>query len=124
MWGRYGADELGKFIALVALIIMMAGVLFGNSYVMYCLGFLATGYNIWRMCSKNKAARCLENTRFLNVWMPVSRFFKSRFARLANIRRYRYFKCPECKCDLRVPRGKGNITLTCPKCRRQFDARS
>ena len=30
------------------------------------------------------------------------------------------FVCPTCKQKLRVPRGKGKISITCPKCATSF----
>ena len=29
---------------------------------------------------------------------------------------HKYFTCPNCKTVCRVPRGKGKIVITCPKC--------
>ena len=28
--------------------------------------------------------------------------------------------CPKCKQQVRVPRGKGKIAITCPQCREKF----
>ena len=35
-------------------------------------------------------------------------------------RNNRYFNCPKCRQTVRVPRGKGKISITCPKCREKF----
>ena len=29
---------------------------------------------------------------------------------------HKYFTCPNCRTVCRVPRGKGKIIITCPKC--------
>lgn len=34
---------------------------------------------------------------------------------------HKYFLCPNCKQTVRVPRGRGQITITCPKCKQKFD---
>ena len=60
------------------------------------------------MFSRNTYARYEENRKFL-------RFFD----RLKD-REHRYFSCPKCQQPVRVPRGKGKIAITCPKCREKF----
>ena len=35
-------------------------------------------------------------------------------------RQHRYFDCPKCHQMVRVPRGKGKISITCPRCREKF----
>ena len=47
------------------------------------------------------------------------RMFSKNFSK-----RYNDFKCPNCKQELRVPRGRGEITVTCPKCKQSFDRKS
>ena len=37
---------------------------------------------------------------------------------------YSYFRCPQCGQQLRVPRGRGKISITCPKCGHQFIKKS
>ena len=35
-------------------------------------------------------------------------------------REHRYYACPKCRQPVRVPRGKGKIAITCPKCKERF----
>ena len=37
---------------------------------------------------------------------------------------FKYFKCPNCKAKLRVPKGKGRLNITCPKCRTMFHGKT
>ena len=37
---------------------------------------------------------------------------------------YHYYRCPKCGQQLRVPRGRGKISITCPKCGNQFIKKS
>ena len=126
--GRYGNDHLNLFIMLVSLIFGVATFFtYGIGdliFSMLQLMFLA----LWlmRAFSRNFYKRRAENMVFLRIWGKVKAFFrpvKGFFARLAD-RKHRYFKCPKCKSRLRVPRGRGKITITCPKCRNMFDKKS
>ncbi len=126
--GRYGNDHLNLFIMLVSLIFGVATFFtYGIGdliFSMLQLMFLA----LWlmRAFSRNFYKRRAENMVFLRIWGKVKAFFrpvKGFFARLAD-RKHRYFKCPKCKSRLRVPRGRGKITITCPRCRNMFDKKS
>ena len=37
---------------------------------------------------------------------------------------HKYFTCKNCKAICRVPVGKGNIVITCPKCGAQIRAKT
>lgn len=79
--------------------------------VMLLLTVLSYGLLIWalfRSFSRNTYKRYEENRRF-------GLFFD----RLKD-RQYRYYKCPKCRQSVRVPRGKGKISITCPRCREKF----
>ena len=39
-------------------------------------------------------------------------------------RQNRYFICPRCRQTVRVPRHKGKIAITCPKCKERFERRT
>ena len=66
------------------------------------------GVVLWRMLSRNIYKRARENRRYL-----------STLERLKD-RDHRYFSCPKCHQDVRVPKGKGKIAITCPQCRERF----
>ena len=111
MNGRYGTDKLGLTLLGTALALSLLGTLIrvplvslGLSLAYYALMFWA----LFRMFSRNTYARYEENRKFL-------RFFD----RLKD-REHRYFSCPKCSQPVRVPRGKGKIAITCPKCREKF----
>ena len=64
------------------------------------------------------------NRMFLNLWKMIKKWFKLHFSKLRDIRTHKYFSCPKCKNNLRVPKGKGEIVITCPVCKTRFDAKT
>ena len=54
------------------------------------------------------------------VLTPMSLFV----ARFISGKTHKYFTCPNCRQKLRVPKGNGRITITCPKCKTQFKGKS
>ena len=79
---------------------------------------------LFRMFSRNLEKRRAENAKFMEkVWWPISR-------RMAGKRQQRmdkehcYFTCPGCGAVCRVPRGKGRIVITCPRCGNEIHGKS
>ena len=111
MMGRYGTDKLGLTLLGTALAMSLLGALIPSTpaRLALSLGYYALMFwALFRMFSRNTYARYEENRKFL-------RFFD----RLKD-RDHRYFSCPKCQQTVRVPRGKGKIAITCPKCREKF----
>lgn len=114
MSGRYGPDQLNTAMLILAIILSITASLTGLgilSTLVYVLLILA----ILRLMSRNIYARRKENDRFLKYWWPIRTKVKNLFDK-----DYKFLKCPECKCTLRVPKGKGTIQITCPKCGERF----
>ncbi len=123
MSGRYGVDELSKcylLIGLVALIISM----FSRLTLFYILGLGLLIYTYFRIFSRNVTKRYEENQKYLNLRYQAVVAREQWKKRFAGRKVYRYFKCPQCRQRVRVPRGKGKICITCPKCRTEFIKRS
>ena len=111
MVGRYGTDKLGLAMLGAALAMSLLGSFIPVAAVKLAMTAAYYGLMFWalfRMFSRNTYARYEENRKFL-------RFFD----RLKD-REHRYFDCPKCRQVVRVPRGKGKIAITCPKCKEKF----
>lgn len=111
MAGRYGTDKLNMVILSVGLAVSLLSVLFRHPPVNLLLVVLSYGlmiWAIWRTLSRNTYKRYQENRKFLQL---VDR---------AKDRNNRYFDCPKCRQLVRVPRGKGKISITCPRCQEKF----
>lgn len=123
MAGRYGADQLSQALVLLALVVTLLGALFRVPFVTL-LADAALLLVFFRMFSKNRVARAKENQIYLQKTLAVRRPLAEWINRLKNGKKYRYFVCPKCKARLRVPRGVGNVTITCRSCGEKFDKKA
>ena len=122
MVGRYGMDQLNVAIMAVYLVLYVV-FLFTRLAVLDLIVLALLLVTLFRMLSRNLDRRRAENAKFLQLVRPVCRRFKSCRARMQD-RDHRYFKCPNCGQYLRVPRGKGKITVSCRNCGASFEERS
>ena len=119
MYGRYGTDQLNRFL-LIASFVVLVPTLFikSNLRLVFMLLFWAIViFCYYRMFSRNIYKRQQENNWFLSK----VNYLKTRFSQR---KEYRFYTCPKCKAHLRVPRGVGNITITCKKCGYEFDKKA
>ena len=119
MIGRNGADQL-SFALLIAGIILSLLSSVTSILIFYYVGLATYIWAIFRMFSRNRVKRAAENQKYLNFHRNFKSNVSQFFVRLKNIKKYRYFRCPECKARLRLPRKVGEVTVTCGKCRHQF----
>ena len=94
------------------------------AYVVWVLSYVLLGWAVFRMLSRNIYARRNENQKFLGIWKPVKKWFKLQYNRIKDMGTHKYFACPSCKNNLRVPKGRGEITITCPVCKTKFDRKT
>jgi len=119
MSGRRGADELSFALLILGLVIMILTSI--TRFVpLNLLGLAAYGLSMFRMLSRNIEKRHAENTRFLELWHGWRTSLIHFINRIKNIKKYKYFKCPECHSWLRLPRKVGEVTITCGKCHHAF----
>ena len=111
MLGRYGTDKLNMAILTVGVALSFLALLINNLLLDSLCTLLAYGLMIWaifRMLSRNTYKRYQENRKY------------QTFMERLKDREHRYFDCPRCRQPVRVPRGKGKIAITCPKCKEKF----
>ena len=111
MMGRYGQDQLGIAIFGVGVVFTILGMVFGRygwSMAFSLLSWILLIWCVFRMYSRNISARSEENKKFLRIFTRVKD------------RQHRYFRCGKCGQRVRVPRGRGKISITCPKCANKF----
>lgn len=109
MRGRYGRfDQLNKILLIIWLVLSI----FKRWLPFYLgdlLGLLILGIILYRFLSKKIYPRSNENQKLMKWW-----------SKLKSQRQFKYFKCPNCKQEMRAPRGKGKIKVTCKNCQNQF----
>lgn len=111
MAGRYGTDRLNMAILSVGLAASLLSMIFKFAPVNLVLFLLSYGMMFWaifRTLSRQTYKRYQENRKFLQLMGRIKD------------RDHRYFDCPKCRQMVRVPRGKGKISITCPRCREKF----
>lgn len=113
MMGRHGSDQLNAALFGFGLVLMLLSSFLGRRFpgwgsVLTFLSYIALFWCIFRMYSRNLTARRRENKAFVSF-----------FSHLKD-REHRYFRCPQCRQSVRVPRGRGKINIRCPRCSRQF----
>jgi len=111
MMGRYGTDKLNMMIlgaGVVLCLLALINPLPLLDLIMTLLSYILMFWAIFRMFSRNTYKRYQENRKYL------------RFLERIKDREHRYFDCPRCHQPVRVPRGKGKIAITCPKCKEKF----
>lgn len=123
MYGRYGQDEFSRFLLGVALALLVIS-LFVRGSVFGILVLLILVYVYFRMFSKNIQARYAENQKYLQIKDRFLGFFRRNKNHAEDLKTNHIYRCPKCGQKIRIPRGKGMVEITCPKCRTRFRKRS
>ena len=110
MQGRYGLDRLNSVLLWISVILAVIAMILSGipGLVFTLLAYLLVSTAIFRALSRNTYKRYRENRWFL---MQCDR---------VKDRDHRYYSCPNCRQSVRVPKGKGKIAITCPKCKEKF----
>ncbi len=137
--GRYGLDSFSKFllIACIPLILIKS----------YILALVFVGYSVFRTLSKDFQKRQKEEmayrtfigtlkyrlgglkyrlSKYFNkgILLKVKNKYYKTLKKAEQRKTFVIVKCPECKQKLRLPRGKGNLTVTCKMCKYEFKKRT
>ena len=111
MAGRYGTDKLNTCILVLGVIVSIVAAILRNpllTLILATISYVLMFWAIFRTFSRNTYKRYRENRKFLMLLDRIKD------------RDHRYFTCPRCRQPVRVPRGKGKIAITCPKCKEKF----
>ena len=123
MYGRYGSDGLNRFLSTASLVLFVLSMFTGWN-ILYWLGLVGIILCYVRMFSYNREKRAAENRLFYEKTQTIRSLWANRKKRKPRDPNYKYFRCPRCGQELRVPRGRGKLEITCPKCKAQFTKKS
>lgn len=122
MYGRYGNDQLNTALVVLYLILWLLEMITHFS-LFGLLSTILVFVVLFRMLSRNLYKRREENVKFLRKADPAIRWYRLQRT-MRRDKDHIYFKCPNCSQQLRVPRGKGKITVTCRSCGASFQEKS
>lgn len=139
MQGRYGVDEFSRFLTGFSFVWIVLELITRNR--LFEIFFWVTViYLYYRILSRNYGKRQQENSKYLTLrYRFVSKWnqlvhpngYQTKSNRIDKWKKemqqrkmYHIYKCPGCGQKIRIPRGKGKIAVTCPKCRTEFIKRS
>lgn len=120
---RYGTDELNNLLIGIAFVLIVINIFVRASW----LGLMATAvlvYTLWRGLSTQVDDRRNENEVFLDHAGRFRPWLRDPRAAFNEARTYKHVMCPDCGQKVRVPRHKGKLRVTCPKCHTKFEVKS
>ena len=119
MQGRYGGDQLSRAQLIAGLVCYLLALISRVTLFSY-IGLALYFWALFRMFSRNVEKRGEENRKYLALTGNAKTSFRQAKVRAQNIKQYKYFRCPKCHSYLKLPRGVGEVTVTCGKCKNQF----
>lgn len=123
MIGRYGTDGLNQFLSIASLVLLLIAIV-SRIRLFTWLSAAPLLFCCYRTFSRNISKRTEENYKFYTLKDRVDNKFRGLKEQWANRKVYHYYRCPQCRQKLRVPRGRGRIQISCPRCGTQFIKKS
>ncbi len=119
MIGRYGMDDLSRFLGWLSFILIVIEM-FSRKAVLTYITLVLIVILYYRTFSRNISKRYAENQKYLVYTGKVRAYLANRKRYLSELKSYHIYKCPSCRQKIRIPRGKGRIEISCPKCHTKF----
>ena len=123
MVGRNGPDALARAALWMGVLFTFLEIITGLG-ICSLIGMVFLLYFMFRCFSRNIAARARENARYIALTAKPRAAWARFNTRWDQRKTTKFLKCPQCGQSLSVPKGKGTLKITCPKCRNQFTTKS
>lgn len=123
MQGRNGSDQLNRFLIICGFVLWIVEMWVPSLWLSLAVWALLI-WAFFRLLSRNLTARQSENYKFCTWLYRIRTGLRSLPLRFEEMREYRRFRCPNCMQKVRVPRGRGKVRVTCPRCGEKFAGRS
>ncbi len=126
MAGRYGMDQLSRFLTFLTLILLLIAMFSGRSLknILFVLAIITIVFSYYRIFSRSLDKRRQENAKYLSYKSGFTQWFALRKEMWKQRKEFKFYKCPSCKAVLRVPTGKGKIRVVCKKCGTAFEKKT
>ena len=115
MRGRYGMDRLSKHLYISSLVLLVFFLL-TRMGIFLSFSFFSMIFALYRIMSKKFEKRRQELEAFVEMQRRRKNFWKMMKFRIKDGKTNKYFLCT-CGSIMRVPKGRGKIEVTCPKCK-------
>ena len=123
MAGRYGTDQLSRFMLGTGVALMVLNLFWRKEFLNVAVVVLLALVYV-RMFSTNIQKRYQENQKYLEYRAKAAAFFRGFGRNMTDLKANHIYRCPGCGQKIRIPRGRGKIIITCPKCRKEFTKKS
>lgn len=121
--GRNGVDELSSSCTNVAVLLVIID-LFAHTSWLSIVALVLLGYSWFRISSKSIPSRRKENASYVKTAGPVVPWLVNPISAARENKDYKHLSCPSCGQRVRIPRGKGKVRITCPKCHERFEGKA
>ena len=123
MLGRYWADHLYSVMLIGgAVLVILSNFIFEVFFLL--LGWILVVLAFVRAFSKDYSRRYAENQKFLELTGKIRKVFGKQRYVMEQRKDYHIYTCPQCRQKIRIPRGKGKVEISCPKCHTKFIKKS
>lgn len=119
MDGRYGIDELYKFLLIICTILILLNIII-KSKIIDIIELIILIISTIRFLSKNKSKRQKENQIYIKIKNKIIKYYQYQKKRYQDHNTHIYRKCPKCKQKIRLPLKKRQTHSKMPQLSTSF----